>query len=142
MVLDKIIATTKVVESNTLARHWTMSGPGFFGAHSYFDEIVDTLRDLLDWTAEAVGRTGDIPLHTLAGCIDESSVDEEYVVKSIFEMIVDESRELKILVGNIYDAIKVKDEVNPGMESALTDYADKIEQHCFWLDHYSQTYNK
>lgn len=141
MYLDKVFATTKVVEGNTHYRHLTMRGPGFMGNHPYFDDIIDTLRDLLDWSGEAIGRTGDLPPRNLTDCVEASVVPEIKTHSVMRQMLIDESRDLKSLVKMVYQGIS-DGEFNPSMESALTDFTDKLEQHAWWCDQTSETWEK
>lgn len=130
--LNQVLSSTKVAEDNTLFRHWTMQGDTFIADHPYYDEIVDTLRDMKDWVAEAIGRTGDIPKIRPSDIAVQSNLSQQYEFEPSIRMIhIQESRDLKILVQVVYNGLNT---VNQSMQSALTDYTDKLEQHCYWLD--------
>jgi DNA-binding ferritin-like protein len=110
-----------------------MRGDNFMSVHPYFDEIIDTLREMMDWVAEAIGRTGDYPVHTLSECLRLSEIKEEEILKDISSMVSDESLELKILVAIVYGGIQAG-VFNPSMESTLTNFTDKLESHAWWCD--------
>lgn len=133
MHFDRILATIRVIESNTHARHVNMTGENFIANHQYFDKILDTIRGMIDYVAEASRRTDEIPVHTLSGFIELSAVPEEPVIKSMDEMLIDESIELKTLVALVYGGIEQK-KYNPSVESKLTDFTDELEAHCYWID--------
>lgn len=140
MDLDRILATVKVVESNTLGRHWTMRGNAFMANHPYFDEITETLRDLLDYVAEAIGRKGNIPVHTLSRALELSDVEEEMTVPAMMDMLRNESKDLKVIVGQIFAGVHDQS-FTPSEESRLTDFSDKLESHAYWLDQTTESWD-
>lgn len=139
MTLDKILATVKVVESNTLGRHWTMRGDNFMANHPYFDEITNTLRDLLDYVAEAIGRKGNIPVHTLTRALELSDVEEETIIPSMRQMLLNESADLKVIVGQIFAGVR-DNNFTPSEESRLTDFSDRLESHAYWIDQTTESW--
>lgn len=66
-ILDTLLATLAVAESNVKARHWTLIGDKFRSWHLQFDEIADALREAKDNVAEIIIQLGGIPVYNFDG---------------------------------------------------------------------------
>lgn len=114
-VLDTLLATLAVVESNVKARHWTLIGSKFKSWHLEFDDIADAVREAKDMVAEIIIQLGDIPVYNFEGFIQKSLVPNIATLSDWRRMVEATGAELAAIIkfinenNHIFDAATSND---------------------------------
>lgn len=118
-ILDTLLATLAVVESNVKARHWTLIGHKFRSWHLEFDEIAGVVRESKDAVAEIIIQLGDIPVYNFEGFVRKSLVPNIVTLGDWEQMVRTTAIELSTIIKFINDNNKIFDAATSNDVSAI-----------------------
>jgi starvation-inducible DNA-binding protein len=71
-----LLASLQDFRSQVQFAHWNLKGPNFIGLHKHFDDLADTINELIDETAERIVTLGGTAFGTLRQSLDRSILDD------------------------------------------------------------------
>lgn len=90
--------------------HWNVRGPGFIGVHEMLDPQVDSVRTMVDATAERIATLGGTPEGTPQSIIDRRTWKDYSLGKA---SVMEHLKELdSVYAGVIEDHRKVREAVS------------------------------
>lgn len=131
--LNDLLATLKVVETNTKGYHWTVSGSMFRSLHLLFDDIVETVREGADTVAETIVVLGGLPNRTLTSFVENSIVEEAVIIPSPLDMAAYIRDQLNEVLSYIEYGVKNK-YVDPTTENDLLNITSKLRHWILFLN--------
>lgn len=87
--LKVLLASTISLKYKAQGYHWNVEGRQFFGMHNLFEEIYESIDELIDPLAEWIRMSGDYAPFTLARFIELSFVKDSIVSSDPLDMARD-----------------------------------------------------
>jgi len=106
-LLDLHVANFSVLFTKLHHYHWFVEGPQFHALHEKFEELYDEVNELYDSFAERLVMIGGRPSSSLKGYLAIASLQEAGAEKTAKEMILAIVNDLKLLVIDLKELIKV-----------------------------------
>ena len=127
-MMEKIIANTAVVYQKLRNYHWNMTGKQFVAMHKLFEEEYEALAEDLDEIAELVRMKGEKPIATFKEFLEQATIAEGDMNKSIEEMLKEIIDDYKTLISQMKEAFN--DDVKT--EDVLTGIIARLEK-SIWM---------
>jgi starvation-inducible DNA-binding protein len=85
--LNRVLASTYVLNAKTQAVHWVISGPMFYSVHKLTEHHYEDMQDAIDDLAERIRALGLFPLSSLRAFLSKSVVQDMGETGTVEEMI-------------------------------------------------------
>lgn len=85
--LNRVLATTYVLNAKTQAVHWVISGPMFYSVHKLTEHHYEDMQEAIDDLAERVRALGLFPLAGLRAFLSNSAVQDMAEPSTVEDMI-------------------------------------------------------
>lgn len=117
--------------------HWNVVGEGFIAVHKMLDPQVDSVREMVDETAERIATLGGVPKGTPAAIVearswDDYSLDRATVVEhlhqleSVYSGVIEDHRRAQESIG---DTDPVSEDMLIGQLAQLEQYQWFVRAH-------------
>lgn len=132
--LNQLIADATVFYQKLRHYHWNVEGHHFYELHEKFETFYTDWAEIIDALAERVRALGGRPLHTLAGVLDNATLDEDPTVPDGAEMV----RRVAADLEQIHAAIdeerdQATEQYDQGTADLMTDLQVRIEKDLWML---------
>lgn len=85
--LNGLLADATVFYQKLRHYHWNVAGSEFFTLHVKFEELYTAWATTIDEIAERILMLEGVPLHTLAGMLDATELEEDDSVPAAAAMV-------------------------------------------------------
>jgi starvation-inducible DNA-binding protein len=126
--LNVLLADSTVFYQKLRHYHWNVQGPKFFELHAKFEEIYEKWAPFVDEIAERVIALDTVPLHTLAGMLEHTTLNEDAEISEGAEMVTRTIADLTALRASMNGIIEAADKAGDRTTVNLLDgIGDAIE---------------
>ena len=140
-LLNRRLADSIDLQSQTKQAHWNVKGPHFIGLHKLFDEIYEATEEYIDLIAERVVQLGGIAEGTVRVCAERSTLSEyPLVISSGDEHVAALSDVLAQFSGKAREAIDQLDDLgDPDSMDILTEVSRGVDKWLWFVEAHQQT---
>lgn len=132
--LNGLLADSAVFYQKLRHYHWNVEGRHFFELHEKFEELYTKWADGIDEIAERILTLDGVPLHTLAGMLKATSLQEDESIPGAPEMVDAIKTDLNALHAAAGETIVAAEEAGDrGTANLLDDIRDGIEMDLWML---------
>jgi len=131
--LNKVVATVTVFGQNQRGYHWNIQGKDFYDLHKVTEELYEYAVEATDMVAERIRQLGELPIHSLESCLEQSSIKSNTDVTDANEIMKATHAELLAIDAVLKAGIEKADEVDDdGTEDMLIEILREIQKQA-WM---------
>jgi starvation-inducible DNA-binding protein len=115
-ILQVYLADLFVVYMKVYKYHWNVKGEGFLSVHSFYNDVFESLSEIIDATAERMRQLNFYaPCSAMEFCSLTTIKEEQGFSKSVDDTLVDVVADLTSLGTSLQSLYKVLDEGSLGL---------------------------
>lgn len=135
--LNKQIANWSVLYTKLHNFHWYVKGDQFFTLHTKFEEFYNEAGLHVDEFAERLLSIGGMPVATMKGCLEVSSLNEATGEETAEEMVKSVISDFSQIIGELKEGMSLAGEANDETTGdMLLAVHSTLEKHVWMLTAY------